>query len=377
MKFGSISECQEFVKRYKDVQEMKFYGNNNYAAQFIQEEYPNDISFDPNKILIANIDIEVESDKGFPDPDKAERMVQSIALKYFGRPTIYVWALPNSTGYDPAKTQLDVDPEDIYYIECAGEADLLLKFSEFWHSSDTCPDVVTGWNVRGFDIPYLVNRMMKTVGDECAKRLSPWNVLRPKTIGLHKQQAQVYEIVGVEQLDYYDLFQKFGYMTYGVLETYKLDHVAYTVLGEKKLSYEEHGNLFTLYAKDYQKFIDYNIKDVLLVEQIDQKMSLMELAMTIAYKGGTNYTEAFGTTQLWDTYIYRELSKQKKVVPPKIERPNMPIAGGHVKTPMVGRHTWVVSFDLNSLYPHLMMQYNMSPETIVDHRTDDGRELPR
>ena len=137
----------------------------------------------------------------------------------------------------------------------------------------------------------------------------------------------------------------------------------------KKLSYEEYGNLFTLYKENYQKFIDYNIKDVLLVERLEDKTKMMELAWEMAYKGGVNYNEAFGTTSLWDTYIYRELCRQKKVVPPKIDRPDMPIVGGYVKSPMVGRHEWVISFDLNSLYPHLMMQFNMSPETLTDMRT--------
>jgi DNA polymerase elongation subunit (family B) len=183
------------------------------------------------------------------------------------------------------------------------------------------------------------------------------------------RQSQVFELVGVETIDYWDLFQKFGNLIYGVQESYKLDNIANVVLGEKKLSYEEHGNLFTLYKEDYQKFIDYNIKDVLLVEKIDEKVQLMNLCMMIAYKGGCNYQEAFGTTQLWDTYIYRELCLQKKVVPPKVDRQLTEIAGGYVKAPQVGRHAWVVSLDLNSLYPHLMMQYNISPETVVDRRT--------
>ena len=366
IKFDSIREAADFTERYKNVEQMKVYGNNNYAAQFIQENYPDDIQYDPKQVLIANIDIEVASDDGFPDPERAEKEVQAICLKYFGRPAIYVWACGD---YTPADTELDEDPENIYYIKCDGEVDLLLKFLTFWNNADTSPDVVTGWNVRGFDIPYLVNRVTQMVGPDSAKKFSPWGIVRAKTIGIHKRQSQVFDLVGITQLDYYDLFQKFGYLTYGVLESYKLDHVAYTVLDEKKLSYEEYGDLNGLHAQDYQKFIDYNIKDVLLVEGLDDKTGMMELAMTIAYKGGCNYEDAFGTTQLWDTYIYRELCRKKNVVPPKTERPMSEIAGGYVKAPMVGRHKWVVSLDLNSLYPHLMMQFNMSPETVVDTRT--------
>ena len=367
MKFDSMKEAANFMDMYADVDQLRVYGNSNFAAQFVQENYPNDIEFDPTLVKVANIDIEVASDDGFPDPERAEAVVQSICLKYFGSKAIFIWALQDK--YDPSETELDIDPEDIYFVKCDGEVDLLLKFLQFWSSKDTCPDVLTGWNTRNFDLPYLVNRVAKMIGAETIKKFSPWGIVRPRELTNRGRKTQVFEINGIEQLDYYDLFQKFGYMTYGVLESYRLDHVAFTVLNEKKLSYEEHGNLFTLYKEDYQKFIDYNIKDVLLVEQIDQKMGLMELAMTIAYKGGCGYTDAFGTTQLWDTYIYRELCRRKNVVPPKVERPMADIVGGYVKPPMVGRHQWVVSMDLASLYPHLMMQYNMSPETLIEDRT--------
>ena len=369
MQFDDMKEATQFLKKYEGVEHIQVQGNSNYAAQYIQEHFPHEIKYDPTLVKVANIDIEVASDDGFPEPEKAEREVQSIALKYFGLPTVYVWALKAGGKYDPTKTQLDMDPSDIVYIECGGEVDLLLKFLQFWNASDTSPDVVTGWNVRMFDIPYLVNRVEKMIGAESVKKFSPWGIVREKAVTRMGRQSQVFELVGVETIDYWDLFQKFGNLIYGVQESYKLDNIANVVLGEKKLSYEEHGNLFTLYKEDYQKFIDYNIKDVLLVEKIDEKVQLMNLCMMIAYKGGCNYQEAFGTTQLWDTYIYRELCLQKKVVPPKVDRQLTEIAGGYVKAPQVGRHAWVVSLDLNSLYPHLMMQYNISPETVVDRRT--------
>ena len=369
MEFDSMKEATEFSKRYDFVDSLEAHGNNNFAAQYIQKHFPDEIQFDPTQVLVANIDIEVASDDGFPEPAEAAREVQSICLKYHGRPDFFVWALEDK--YDPnlAHKHIDVPPEHIKFIKCDGELDLLLKFVQFWNGKDTCPDVVTGWNVRMFDLPYLINRMNRLLGGDSYKKFSPWNVVREKQVSLQGRTQQVYDIVGIEQLDYWDLFQKFGVYSYGVQESYKLDHIANVVLGEKKLSYEEHGNLYTLYKEDYQKFIDYNIKDVQLVERIDEKMGLIDLAMTIAYKGGCNYQEAFGTTQLWDTYIYRELCKRKTVVPPKKENAKVEFGGGFVKAPQVGRHSWVVSFDLNSLYPHLIMQYNMSPETIVPART--------
>ena len=368
LQFDSLKEATEFWKNYDNIDSVEVHGNNNFGAQFIQRMYPDEIKYDPTQIKVANIDIEVASDDGFPEPDKAEREVQSICLKYHGRRGFFIWALEDK--YDATINEIGLPPEDIYFVKCDGELDLLLKFIKFWSHKDTCPDVVTGWNVRLFDLPYLINRTIKLIGGDTFKKFSPWGYVKEREIGIMGRKQQAYDLFGIEQLDYWDLFQKFGVYSYGVQESYKLDHIANVVLGEKKLSYEEFGNLYTLYKEDYQKFIDYNIKDVQLVERIDEKMGLIDLAMTIAYKGGCNYQEAFGTTQLWDTYIYRELCKRKIVVPPKKENAKIEFGGGFVKEPQVGRHSWIVSFDLNSLYPHLIMQYNMSPETIMSTRTN-------
>ena len=174
-----------------------------------------------------------------------------------------------------------------------------------------------------------------------------------------------------------ELFQKFGY-TYGPQESYALNHIAYVVLGEKKLSYEESGSLKNLYKDDHQKYIDYNMKDVQLVDRLEEKMALITLALTIAYKGGVNYQDTFGVTAIWESIIYRKLNLSKVVVPlSNNEKPYRSFAGGYVKEPQVGRHDWIVSFDLNSLYPNLIVQYNMSPETLTDnnHMNDVGYYL--
>lgn len=359
--FKNISQAYAYQKKYKDVPNTKIYGMNNFVTQFIQKLYPSEVEFDKSLVNVVTIDIEVASDDGFPEPDAADHAVISICFKSSKTKDFIVWGLGD---YDSSKSI--VGEENVRYVKCDGEDDLLMKFIEYWDGKDTSPDVVTGWNVRLFDIPYLVNRIRKILDDSYADRLSPWKEVRDRSFGLNGKQQQAYDLTGIQQLDYWDLFQKFGVYSYGVQESYKLDHIANVVLGEKKLSYEEFGSLHSLYKHDYQKFIDYNIKDVQLVERIDDKVDLINLAMTIAYKAGSNYTDAFGTTTLWDNYIYRELCKKHICVPPKeVKDGKDDIPGGFVKPPKVGRHSWVVSFDLNSLYPHLIMQYNMSPETIV------------
>jgi DNA polymerase elongation subunit (family B) len=374
MQLESLSEAQDFIKRYEDIENFTVYGNNNFVAQFLAEAYPKEIDYKLRHICVGNIDIEVASDDGFPHPEQANHPIISIAYKDSKSNVFHVWGMGN---YDSAKTELDTDAL-IQYRKCDNEKDLLEKFLIFWQNNT--PDIITGWNIRLFDIPYMINRTLKVCGEETTKLYSPWKIYKYRQIGIKGKSMDAYEIYGIAQMDYFDLFQKFGY-TYGTQESYALDHIANTVLGERKLSYEEHGSLHTLYKNDYQKFIDYNIRDVDLVDRIDKETGLMELALVIAYKGGVNYPDVFGTTGIWDSIIYRYLAERKIAVPPSKPKRKSPYPGGYVKEPRVGMSEWITSFDLNSLYPNLIVQYNMSPETLVkgmhlDHGVDHYLENP-
>lgn len=354
VQFDSMPEATEFNKKYADVSNFKVYGNTNYTAQFIAENFPNKIKYDRDLVRVLNIDIEVASDQGFPEPAEAAHPIISIAIRK-NDGNYWVWGLND---YTPTR-------EDVLFIKCDNEIDLVRKFVD--HFQRYSPDVITGWNTRFFDMPYIINRCVKLFGDDTLlKRLSPWGAVRERKTKINGKENQEYIIEGVEQLDYLEVFRKFTYNTLGQQESYRLDHIAHVVLGERKLSYEEHGNLFTLYKEDYQKFIDYNIKDVELVHKIDEKLDLISLILTMAYKAGVNYNDTLGTTNIWDCIIYRMLTEQKIVVPPKTEKPKTPYPGGYVKDPQVGSHDWVTSFDLNSLYPNIIVQYNMSPETVID-----------
>lgn len=359
--FDTMRDAADFMKQYDGVDNVTVFGTTNYITQFITENWPKEIKFERDKINVTTLDIEVASDQGFPGPDEAAHTVISIASKNNIDGIYYVWGLED---YDPSKCPV-VDQSKIKYRKCTDEIDLLLDFVQFWHSPDTCPDIVTGWYTRNFDIPYLVNRIKNVIGGDVYKKMSPWLAVNPKTIPMvGGRQVNVYELDGIQQLDYMDLFKKFGY-TYGQQESYKLDHIAHVVLGDEKLSYEEYGNLHTLYKEDFQKFIDYNIKDVELVDRLEEKMGLITLAIVMAYRGGVNYSDTFGTTNIWDSIIYRILHSQKTVVPPKIMRQKQQYPGGLVKAPIPGSYKWVTSFDLNSLYPLTIVQYNMSIETLV------------
>ena len=360
MPFDSMRSANEWIQKNKHTAGLHIFGNTRYISAFINDYFPGQIEFDRNKVNVTTIDIEVASDDGFPEPDKADNQITAITIKNNIDNTYYVWGLGN---YNVEQTLMKTNR--VVYKHCDTEADLLVNFITHWSSASHSPDVVTGWNTRFFDIPYLVNRVHKLLGEPYVKRLSPWGMLERREITKMGRTQISYELKGISNLDYLDLFQKFGY-SYGPQESYKLDHIAHVVLGEKKLSYEEYGSLHTLYQHNFQKFIDYNIKDVELVDRIEDKLGLITLCLTMAYKGGVNYNDTFGTTAIWDTIIFRKLYEHNIIIPFGEDKTKTFYPGGYVKEPQVGIHNNIVSFDLNSLYPSIIMQYNMSPETIVN-----------
>ena len=365
--FESMWEANQWLKQNIDVSGRTIYGNKKFIQQYITDKFPKDIQFNRDDIDVGTFDIETDYDNGFPTPSEASQKILSITYKSSKSKLYRVW------GYgDFNESRSLIQP--VRYYKCKDETELLSKFLEFWSNQKRTPDVITGWNVRFFDIPYLIVRVSKVLGVGEIFKFSPWGMQPDARDVLRRGKSEtVYEIPGIQCLDYMELFQKFGY-SYGPQESYALNHIAYVVLGEKKLSFEESGSLKNLYKDDHQKYIDYNMKDVDLVDRLEDKMGLITLAMTMAYKGGVNYQDTFGVTAIWESIIYRRLNQQNKVVdinndPPP---PKRDFAGGYVKDPQIGRHDWVVSFDLNSLYPNLIVQYNMSPETIVDQSEVEG-----
>ena len=364
----NMREAKQWLEMNSEVAGRHIFGNKNYIQQYITQKFPREIEFKRELIDVGTIDIETEYEDGFPHPHEASQRILSITYKSSKDKTYRVWAYGD---YDRDKALI----QPVAYYRCRDEASLLNKFLDFWGSESACPDVVTGWNTRFFDIPYLVNRTAKILGVESIKRFSPWGMVDYRQITRRGKPEDTYDIKGIEQLDYLELFQKFGY-SYGPQESYKLNHIAYVVLGDKKLSFDEAGSLKNLYKEDFQRYIDYNMKDVELIERFEDKMGLITLALTVAYKGGVNYGDTFGTTAIWESIIYRKLMLEKTVTP--LNKPDLgktQFAGGYVKEPQVGAHDWVVSFDLNSLYPNIIVQWNMSPETLVDQSENSGVEF--
>jgi len=352
---GKISECKDFFAKYAMVEGFPIYGNDNYKAQYISEKYPEDeIKFDINKIRLFTIDIEVASEGGFPNVFDCAEELLAITLQNYATKNIITFA---SRPYNNTR-------KDVQYVQCKDEVDLTHRFLSFWE--ENTPDVVTGWNCELYDIPYIAGRIDRILGEKDARRLSPWKNIYRKELVI-KGRAQIsYDVAGISIIDYLDLYKKF---TYTNQESYKLDHIAFVELGQKKLDYSEFETFRDFYTKDWQKFIDYNIKDVELVDKLEDKMKLIELCFTMAYDAKVNYTDIFYQVRTWDAIIYNYLKKRNIAIPQKDRSTKSDkFAGAYVKEPTPGIYDWVVNFDLNSLYPHLIMEYNVSPETLLDKK---------
>jgi DNA polymerase elongation subunit (family B) len=351
-KFDSMRDARDYLRQFEGVSGKTIYGQNRFEYAFIGEQHKEMIDWDFDKVSIAIVDIEVGSENGFPDPYEANEPVTAIALRFIGG-HMFVFGCGD----------YEVKGQE-RYMKCKDEYHLLKFFLKLWQ--EKCPDALTGWNTKFFDVPYLVNRMRKVLGEDEAKKLSPWNIISERQAFVMNRKMTVYELVGVGDLDYLELYK--WYSPNGKSqESYRLDAIAQFELGEGKISYEEYDNLHQLYRLNYQLFIEYNIKDVDLILKLEDKLKLLELALTLAYDTKTNYDDVFAQTRMWDALTYNHLMNQNIVVPPRIVKDkDAAFEGAFVKDPQVGLHNWVASFDLNSLYPHLMMQYNISPETLIE-----------
>lgn len=355
---GSIYDVKEYLEQYAGVHGMNLYESPGHAYQWIAENHPGEIIWYPQDIQVFTIDIETTTEEGFPDPKTAGEQIILLTIKDTRHSKVITWGVSSYGEFD--------NPFDyVEFRKFDTEQGMLKDFIVWWQQN--YPDVVTGWNSSLFDLTYLYNRMCRVLGDTLANKLSPWGQVYQREVDLGGRKATNTALRGISSLDYLDLYKKF---TYNAQESYKLDHIAYVELGERKV--ENPGSTFKdFYTNYWQTFVEYNIRDVELVDKIDAKMKLMDLALTIAYAAKVNFEDVFSPVKTWDIIIYNYLNEQKIVVPPRANgNKSQAYEGAYVKDPLVGKHNWCCSFDLNSLYPHLIMQYNMSPETITDLKLD-------
>ena len=348
--FSSISEAKDFIKKYDGIPNFEIFGMTKFSTAFVAEAFPGQIKWDVTQISIAYLDIEVASDDGFPEPDRADKEITAITVIMGGRTLVFGCG------------NYSVHRDDIEYFKCSDEISLIKAFVSQW--TLVYPDVLTGWNTKFFDIPYLVNRITRLLGEDFAKKLSPWGKLSERKADFKGKELKIYEIMGVAALDYLELYRKFA--PNPNQDNYRLDTIAHVELDEGKIDYSEYDSLHALYLNNYQLFIEYNVKDVDIVVRLEGKMKLIELALTLAYDSKVNYDDVFSQGRMWDSIIYNHLRSKGIIIPPKNHfSKDTNYAGAFVKDPNPGMYDWVVSFDLASLYPSLIMMYNISPETLV------------
>ena len=358
IKPGTIKDCREFIDKYSQVQNFNIYGNERYVHQYISEEYPEpEINFDLNKIKLITIDIEVAAESGFPDVFNVAEELLLITIQDYATKRIITWG---SRPYikNPEK-------KNHIYIDCHSEEGLITRFVDWW--TKNTPEVITGWNCEMYDIPYLMGRIERLMGEKYAKRISPWGICRRNEITIQGRPNIVYDLAGISVIDYLDLYKKSPATPNQ--ESFRLDHIAMMELGQKKLDHSEYDTFRDFYTKNWQKFVDYNVVDVELVDRLEDKLKLIDLCCTRAYDAKINFSDVAFQVRTWDAIIYNYLKKKNIVIPQKDRNSkDAKYAGAYVKDPKPGRYDWVVSFDLNSLYPHLIMQYNISPETLQDKK---------
>lgn len=367
IQFPSISDAREFVKKYQGVESFTIYGNSKFEYAYIADQHPEqEIEWSIDPIVTAYIDIEVGTEGGMPDSELADKPITAITVKFSNDPAYYVFGCGQYVAHRA----------DINYLWSETEEELLQSFMSLW--KEKSPDIVTGWNIKTFDIPYLVNRMcaLPRLGEATARWLSPWGKITRREEQYYGKDVTTYQLLGLSTLDYLQLFRK--YAKNANQESYKLDHIAFVELKERKLDYSEYDSLHTLYRDNFQKFIEYNIHDVQLVERLNAKGRLIDLAILLAYDNKTNYEDCFTQVRMWDCICYNWLRARHIVVPPtKHNTKDHAYEGAYVKAPLIGMFKSIMGLDATSLYPHIQMQYNMSPETLIEpeNYTDAMRDV--
>jgi DNA polymerase elongation subunit (family B) len=352
----------ESIAAYREKRMDNTYGMENHLCAFMTENFTTD--FDPTKTRIFWLDIENEmtSDDGvrggFPDPNDAACPITAITIYDTITSKYHLFACRdwNNKEYEHL---------DIEFNWCEDEKTLLKTFWEFW--TKNYPHIVTGWNISGYDIPFLYNRMKKVFNEKVAKKLAPRGLVHTRTyINGYQEEQTEYYLRGLSIVDYLQTYKKF---TFGKLPNYKLDTVAEFELGKGKVDFREFGysDLDDLYERNPQMYLDYNIRDVEALIEIEAKNHFMDIVMATAHYSLVNYDEVSSVIKCWDSLIHRYLKEQNIITSPKERNTKKEsFKGAHVKEPRPGSYKWVSTFDLKALYPNIMRTGNIGIETIIE-----------
>jgi DNA polymerase elongation subunit (family B) len=347
LSFDSMYDCREFLDKYRDLEDCPIYGNTDFVTQYLMEAYPSEVEYDLSKIKIAYLDLECETENGFPNLDDPNERINLITIR-IGQInyviSLHPVILPNCT---------------VFVVD--DEVQLISKIFDILRKEDV--DIITGWNIRLFDIPYIMGRALKFFTEKDLSSTLPFNMFKVRETKIGQKIYTVYDIPGYNILDYIDLYKKFSGTNQ---ESYALNFIAKVELDEQKLDYSEYSSIKDFYTNNFQKFAEYNVQDTLLVEKLDNKLKLIDLASSIAYEAKITFDTVFFATRIWETICCDYLLK-KNIVPPlktKYSKDEQFI-GAYVKDITPGLYKNIVSFDATSLYPSIIMQFNISPDTCI------------
>lgn len=360
--FKSSFERNKFIK---DSGVKRLFENLPPVQQYLLDQYwmqneSNEFSNNPLKICFIDIETAGDGGGGFPNTEEPQQTVNVITCfdSITNRYTTF-----GLKGYKPELQNVD-------YIECKNERVLFHHFLQYLEND--YPDIISGWNSIGFDMPYLINRCTKVLGEEHTKRMSPVGRVWFREFFQMGRQVKRYFIDGVSLIDYLDIYKRFSFKEH---PSYKLDNIAFTELGQNKVDYGDM-SLFELADKDWQTFVTYNIQDVTLVVKLEEKLQFISLLRMLAYAGLCTFEQAMGTLSVINGALCIKSREQNKILSTFIRKADDGSInpGAYVAEPVGGFQEHVVSFDANSLYPNVMISLNLSPETKIGRVTkkDDG-----
>lgn len=352
VKFSSISQA----KAYADATERVVFGYNRWEYACLQQRYPYEIKHDYSQLKVAFLDIEVESGTHFSSISNPDQPITLIQLLYKD-----IWYIFGTEHYESYR-------EDVKYIKCSDEIDLLKKFSHLFRKVD--PDIISGWYSQGYDIPMLWARCNYIEHPELFKKLSPFNMIDERDEEIFGKMEKRITIHGIQHLDMRELVKKFDNKKY---ENDKLDTVARAILKRGKVKFD--GSLAQLYRTDFAKFVEYGIVDVELLRDIEKEKNFISMVVQMGYMSKSNFIDAFSQVRSWDNSLNDELVCDNVQPPYLIARDSVEYSdfeeedekyeGAFVFEPKPNKYKWVMSDDVQSMHPSIIMACNVSPETYI------------
>lgn len=354
MEFENSAKRRAFVDSCKDRNYRRLFFNLPPEQQFLIEQFQHvykQPDFTKNPLKIYSIDIEVFCPDEFPHPDEAKHPINLITVHDSLSNKFYTWGLLNDyTPTDPTVT----------YIKMDTEQEMLQAFLKFWRAD--FPDVLTGWASEIFDIPYLINRINKLLGENKAEKLSPiGSVFSKEKVGRYGKKINKWFIKGVSCLDYRELYL---YLARDKQEKYSLDYISNVELGEGKLTYNS-SNLSKLSMENWPVYVEYNIQDVRLLLKLEAKLHYLYVARLLAYEGLTNFESALGKVSILSGAIALKALQKHRILSTFIAETDRDFEGGYVREINPCFKENIVTFDVNSLYPNTIVTLNISPETKI------------